>query len=191
MSADEHGGPYRVASSSAAGARVTAPFDQGPATRTLRWHTTVPLLGPFAGALGLGAATLTVALANPFKHDLSAPCPLHALTGLWCPFCGGTRAVWALTHGDMRLMAHSNALLPAIAVAALWAWLNWLGRATGWWRLPVPRGRWSVRGARRLHGPSQPAGPGRARATPHCLSPVPGLRRVQACGRPELVSWPS
>jgi Protein of unknown function (DUF2752) len=82
-----------------------------------------------------------VAVANPFEHHLSPPCPLHALTGLYCPFCGGTRATWALAHLHFGLMLHENALYPAIVVLAAWGWLSRLGRATGRWRLPAPRGR--------------------------------------------------
>ena len=28
-------------------------------------------------------------------------CPLYALTGLWCPACGGLRATHDLAHGDL------------------------------------------------------------------------------------------
>jgi hypothetical protein len=83
----------------------------------------------------------SVALVNPFVHHLTPPCPFHALTGLWCPFCGGTRAVWALAHGRLGLMLHADALLPAMAVVALWAWVAHFGRVTNWWRLPEPGGR--------------------------------------------------
>jgi hypothetical protein len=38
-------------------------------------------------------------------------------------------------------MLHANALLPAIAVLVAWTWLAWVGRATGWWRLPKAQGR--------------------------------------------------
>jgi hypothetical protein len=38
-------------------------------------------------------------------------------------------------------MLHANALMPAIALLAAWTWLAWVGRATGWWRLPVPKGK--------------------------------------------------
>lgn len=89
---------------------------------------------------GLAAATTYIAVGNPFKHHLTGVCPFHALTGLWCPFCGGTRAVWAASHGDFRLMLHANALFPAIVVLIGWTWLSWVGRATGWWHFPVPRG---------------------------------------------------
>ena len=47
-------------------------------------------------------------------------CPLHATTGLWCPFCGGLRCVAAVSHGDLAAAASFNivvlALLPALAV---------------------------------------------------------------------------
>jgi len=80
-----------------------------------------------------------VALANPFQHHLWPPCPLHRLTGLWCPFCGGTRALWAAAHLQFRLMVHEDVLLPAVAFLAAWGWLAWLGRSTGWWQWPDPR----------------------------------------------------
>jgi hypothetical protein len=85
--------------------------------------------------------TALVAAVNPFRHQLMPACPFHAATGLWCPFCGGTRAMWAAAHGDWGLMFHANALLPAISACVSWAWLAWAGRVTGRWRLPLPRGR--------------------------------------------------
>jgi hypothetical protein len=110
-------------------------------TDAIDWPRRQTLVGPIFAAVGIGAATAVMALANPFKHHLTPTCPFHALTGMWCPFCGATRAVWAFTHGDFRLMLHANALLPAIAVLAGWTWLAWVGRATGWWRLPAPKGK--------------------------------------------------
>jgi hypothetical protein len=95
---------------------------------------------PFAAAGGLGAAVTVVAVANPFKHHLAPACPLFALTGLYCPFCGGTRATWAAAHMHFGLMLHEDALYPAIVLAAVWGWLSWVGRATGRWRLPALRG---------------------------------------------------
>jgi len=97
--------------------------------------------GPALAAAGLVAATAVVAVRDPFRHHLSPPCPFHALTGLWCPFCGGTRAVWAAVHGHFGLMMHANALLPVMALAAAWGWVTWLGKATGWWRCPYPSTR--------------------------------------------------
>lgn len=97
-----------------------------------------------APAVAAGVAALGivgVGLADPFRHTVTPPCPFHALTGLWCPFCGGTRALWAAMHGHTALMLHCNALFPLVAALALWGWLGWLGRSLGWWDLPMPRGR--------------------------------------------------
>ena len=54
---------------------------------------------------------------------VSVPCWFHALTGADCPFCGGSRALGALLHGDLAGALRFNAfavllLLPA-AVAGL------------------------------------------------------------------------
>ncbi len=35
--------------------------------------------------------------------DSGIPCMFHSLTGLYCPGCGGTRAVRALLRGDLRM----------------------------------------------------------------------------------------
>jgi len=100
-----------------------------------------PSLAPAVTAVGLVAATTLAALRDPFQRHLTPPCPFHALTGLWCPLCGGTRAVWAAAHGQFGLMMHANALLPAIVLAVAWGWLTWLGRATGRWAWRSPSAR--------------------------------------------------
>jgi hypothetical protein len=41
------------------------------------------------------------------------PCPLRALTGVPCPFCGGTRGTLSLLHGDVL---HSLALNPGVVL---------------------------------------------------------------------------
>jgi len=101
-----------------------------------RW----PAAGPVATAAAVCVLTGVVAWRDPFKHQITPPCPFHALTGLWCPFCGATRAAWAATHGDLRLMLHANALFPMIVVLFGWSWLAWLAKATGRWSIPVPKG---------------------------------------------------
>lgn len=70
------------------------------------------------------AGAALVAMSALYLIDPSSTsvplCPLHALTGLWCPFCGGTRAVHALLHGDIGTALHDNVLLVcAIPVVAL------------------------------------------------------------------------
>lgn len=41
---------------------------------------------------------------------LRISCPIHSLTGIFCPGCGSTRAVRALLGGDLQLAFHNNAL---------------------------------------------------------------------------------
>lgn len=47
------------------------------------------------------------------------PCLFHLLTGLYCPGCGGTRAVISLMHGQVRqsLVYHPLVLYMAVMVA--------------------------------------------------------------------------
>lgn len=60
------------------------------------------------------------------------PCPFRALTGLWCPFCGGTRSLDALVAGDLVTAVGFN-LLVVLAVPLVTAdWARWTaGRARG------------------------------------------------------------
>jgi hypothetical protein len=56
----------------------------------------------------LGASYLAIsALGFGFR------CPIHSLTGFFCPGCGSTRAVRALLTGDLQLAIHNNTLLLA------------------------------------------------------------------------------
>lgn len=48
------------------------------------------------------------------------PCPLHALTGYYCPGCGGTRAVAALLDGAWLLSLRYHPLVLPAAAAFLW-----------------------------------------------------------------------
>jgi Protein of unknown function (DUF2752) len=85
--------------------------------------TTSPSLTLFAimvlclAALGVGAV---VFFFNPSAYVFYPACPFHALTGLYCPGCGGTRALYQLLHGHVLLALKDNALfvlmLPMLAV---------------------------------------------------------------------------
>ncbi|HST47037.1 DUF2752 domain-containing protein [Jatrophihabitans sp.] len=82
-------------------------------------------------ALAAGAALLAAAVlwfVDPGRHRIPL-CPLHAMTGLWCPFCGSTRAVHALLHADPATAVRDNALfvLALPVLAGLW----WRRRAAG------------------------------------------------------------
>jgi hypothetical protein len=79
----------------------------------------------FAGivllAVILGAGAM-VYFFNPSTHGFFPTCMFHAATGLYCPGCGATRALYALLHGDFLLALKDNALFMAtLAVLAVWS----------------------------------------------------------------------
>jgi hypothetical protein len=55
-------------------------------------------------------------------------CPLHALTGLWCPLCGGLRAVHALSRGNVQSALHDNAMLVLALPVIVALWAQWAAR---------------------------------------------------------------
>jgi len=82
---------------------------------------TAPALAWFTvGALGLTVvgAGAVVFFFNPSTHGFYPVCLFHRLTGWNCPSCGGTRALYALLHGDWRLALKDNALFVFLALAA-------------------------------------------------------------------------
>ena len=97
-------------------------------------------------ALGLGAAAIAAAsgfyLLRRFDPNAAdspfPPCMFNALTGLYCPGCGTTRALHALAHFDVPGAMAMNPLLivsivpmlvMALHGAGLWpAKLQWLVR---------------------------------------------------------------
>ena len=73
------------------------------------------------------AAGIFAALAVLYGTDVCGdggfiPCPFHLLTGLDCPGCGGTRALWSLLHLRVADALGYNAaltlLFPALALYA-------------------------------------------------------------------------
>lgn len=83
---------------------------------------------PRPGALTtLGATVAVVAMAAvvPGITRYVPSCPVHSTTGLHCPGCGATRAVLALTRGDVAAACGHNlffvASLPLLAVV----WVCW------------------------------------------------------------------
>ena len=73
----------------------------------------------------IGAAVLYA--VNPATARILPPCPFLALTGLYCPGCGSTRAMHQLLHGRVGTAFDLNplvvVLLPFVLVAvarALW-----------------------------------------------------------------------
>jgi hypothetical protein len=72
-------------------------------------------------AAGIAA---TVFFFNPSAHNFYPVCQFHRLTGLNCPGCGGTRALYALLLGHWATALRDNALLvgglAAVAGRGLW-----------------------------------------------------------------------
>ncbi len=86
---------------------------------------------PVAVAGVTAVATAYIATHNPHVQGALYVCPLHAATGLYCPGCGGTRAVYDLAHGDLTGALSMN-LLFALAVPLLGVlWLRWFARGQG------------------------------------------------------------
>ncbi|WP_433324904.1 DUF2752 domain-containing protein [Spirillospora sp. CA-294931] len=68
------------------------------------------LAGPLAVLGGLGAGVLLVAVVDPHEPGHYPTCPSLALTGLYCPGCGGLRMVNSLAHGDVGAAFGHNQL---------------------------------------------------------------------------------
>jgi len=85
-----------------------------------------------AAPVGVAAVAVTAAAVLHFRDPHSAGsygvCPMYALTGLWCPACGGLRAVNDLTNLDVGAAVSSNVLIvPFVAVLVI-AWIGWTVR---------------------------------------------------------------
>jgi hypothetical protein len=98
-----------------------------------------PSLGLFAAAtLGFAAVAAGAILFffDPTKNNFYPICEFHALTGLYCPGCGATRAAYQLLHGNFLMALRDNALF-VLSLAAL--------TARGVWFLKRRRDRQPVR----------------------------------------------
>lgn len=103
--------------------------------RLARWPA---LRGPALVALGAVAATALVHFRDPHVDGSYGFCPFNALTGLYCPGCGATRAANDLTNLDVGAAISSNALAVGLAVTLVVAFVRWLPR------------RWNGGGARMI-----------------------------------------
>ncbi len=97
-------------------------MEESPATTDFRIITRrgwkLPLLGGLA-VVGVGS----LFLINPSTTPIFPPCPFYAITGLYCPICGLTRALHQLLHGNLLNALHFNALL--VVSLPLIAWFLW------------------------------------------------------------------
>jgi hypothetical protein len=96
---------------------------------------------PLATIGGLAVASAALRLRDPHVSGSWGHCPL-ALLGLYCPACGGLRAVNDLGHGHIGAALSSNLLVTALVpvatvLLAMWALDRWQGRRrhVAWSRL--------------------------------------------------------
>jgi hypothetical protein len=99
------------------------------------------MVAPAATIGGLALATLALNLRDPHQHGSWGICPSAAM-GIYCPGCGGLRAVNDLTHGDVGAALSSNILVTllipvTVVLLSLWALDRWRGhtRSVPWSRL--------------------------------------------------------
>lgn len=83
-------------------------------------------VAPLAAGAAAVAATAVAYAVEPSKTGWLPKCPFHALTGLYCPGCGATRALHELTNGNIVGALHNNALLLCAVPLLIVAWFMWL-----------------------------------------------------------------
>jgi Protein of unknown function (DUF2752) len=88
-----------------------------------------------------GACAAPVGAVYPFllAHDgyHGLPCPLLALTGVPCPFCGMTVATVAITHGHWATATAASPLAFLVAALAVGTAPVLVARAAG--QVPAPQ----------------------------------------------------
>ncbi len=83
---------------------------------------------PLLLLLGAAAATVLVAVRDPHTGGYGL-CPVLALTGWYCPTCGGLRAVHDLVTGDLAGAWAMNPLVTLGVPLAAIGLLVWTARA--------------------------------------------------------------
>ena len=111
---------------------VTADVPPAPHGRAARSRpSNAMLVWPALVALTAATGTAYIAMHNPHVPGATYVCPLFAMTGIYCPGCGGTRAVYDLAHGDIVGALAMNSLF-TLAVPVLGVlWLRWVMRLRG------------------------------------------------------------
>jgi hypothetical protein len=83
---------------------------------------------PLVAAAGAGLAAAALVLHDPHATGSWGFCPLYAVTGLYCPLCGGLRATVDLLRGDLAGAWAMNAFWVVLAGPVALAWADWLVR---------------------------------------------------------------
>jgi hypothetical protein len=81
---------------------------------------------PAAVAVSALSGLALLHVRDPYVTGAYGTCPWLALTGAFCPGCGGLRALHDLTHGDVAGAASANLLVVVALLAGALVWLGWL-----------------------------------------------------------------
>lgn len=100
--------------------------------RTTGWQRTALRGLAGAGLLGvLALAASWVAAVDPEEGGFYPRCPFHALTGLHCPGCGSTRALYQAVHGRIGAAFDLNPFavlaFPFVGLALAARLVEWVG----------------------------------------------------------------
>ena len=93
------------------------------------------LAGLFIAAVGL----VLLRAFDPARSGIFPPCPIHYLTGLYCPGCGSLRAIHALLHGNLHQAWAMNPLTIVMLPFVAYGLLSELLVGLSGHRLPQPR----------------------------------------------------
>ncbi|WP_347405061.1 DUF2752 domain-containing protein [Micromonospora sp. WMMD1082] len=126
----DHPGTYPVVESD----RLTR-FVTRLHARTPRW--VVPLAAVGCVAAGIGYTLLS----DPTRSapDALPTCLLKLTTGLDCPGCGGTRALWYVLHADLPAAARHHFFFVFALPFLAYFFVAWAGQQAFGWRLPELR----------------------------------------------------
>ncbi|MFD0819735.1 DUF2752 domain-containing protein, partial [Micromonospora zhanjiangensis] len=123
-----------------AGMPPYVPVQESRLTRfATRLYARLPRWAAPLAALGvMGAAVGFTLLTDPTTSAPDDPptCLLKLTTGLDCPGCGGTRAMWYILHGDLADAARHHIIWVFVLPFLLYLYLTWAVRQAFGWRLP-------------------------------------------------------
>lgn len=79
-------------------------------------------------AVGTAVLAARLAVVDPARPGHYPGCPFYTLTGLYCPGCGGLRALHDLTQGEIVAALSSNLLVTLAVPVCLGLWIRWVLR---------------------------------------------------------------
>ncbi|OZV79388.1 hypothetical protein CA850_18190 [Micromonospora echinospora] len=103
--------------------------------RAPRWA--VPLAA--LGCVGLGVAYAMISDPTRSAPDALPTCLLKLTTGLDCPGCGGTRALWYVLHADLPAAARHHFLFVFALPFLAYLFVAWGTQQAFGWKLPQLR----------------------------------------------------